>query len=503
MAKFGGANSMEDGDLMITLADRLRNHKRNILAALRGQGSDDASLITRAIDAIEAGTAASADLGGIASGMLPMTNAVRVVASNQAKSLLFKYVDNLTALASRMDGESLTLNEVIGLARELGIPRQTAVYAAEAGLLRAGVMEELVAATGITARSDARTFSLNDLSRTMSEARARSRNVPNDNEFVRALGETQSVRDQVVPAVNNFIMYFTGELSPELRGTMRFTGTNPLVDMLFQMLSYPLAAYQALVKNGVHARGPLMTTGILMSLVALEANNRHLQNILDVDKDEDARKKSMEWFTTPMTTQKLVETLATQGTASPLFGIHSSYLRDLVGNPMLKAVGSDAKNFPARPFASPAVSTLQRGYGALSRSLGHATGEDPAGKKALTSYEKLGELAWNATPLNALPIEMGMNAYKAATNEYKSAALAVTEGSKRIMPGATLPNMVDFSHFKWMSADEQPSGFDQVQLPKQEGQDRFSNSPAPVEAKKLVPKSGPTSPSSGLVDRLK
>lgn len=502
MAKFGGANSMEDGDLMITLVDRLRNHKRNILSAWKGQGSDD-SIISRAVDVIEAGTAASADLGGIASGMLPMTNAVRVVASNQAKSLLFKYVDNLTALASRMDGESLTLNEVIGLARELGIPRQTAVYAAEAGLLRAGVMEELVAATGITARSDARAFSLNDLSRTMSESRARSRNVPNDNEFVRALGETQSTRDQVVPAVNNFIMYFTGELSPELRGTMRFTGTNPLVDMMFQMLSYPLAAYQALVKNGVHARGPLMTTGLLMSLVALEANNRHLQNVLDVDKDEDARKKSMEWFTTPMTTQKIVETLATQGTASPLFGIHSSYLRDLVGNPMLKAVGSDAKNFPARPFASPAISTLQRGYGAASRALGHATGDDPGSKRAGTSYEKLRDLAWEATPLNALPVEMGMNAYKAATNSYKSAALAVTEGSKRIMPGATLPNMVDFSHFKWMSADEQPSGFDQVQLPKEEAQDRFSNSPAPVEAQKLVPKSGPTSPSSGLVDRLK
>ena len=237
-----------------------------------------------------------------------------------------------------------------------------------------------------------------------------------------------------------------------------------------------------------------------MSLVALEANNRHLQNVLDPNKDEDARKKSMEWFTTPMTTQKVVETMATQGLASPLFGAVSPYLRDLVGNPMLKAVGSDVKNFPGRPFASPAIGTGQRLYNSLSRSWGHVTSDDPTSDRAMTSYEKLFKLAKDSlTPLNALPIELGMNAYSAATNNYKAASLAVTEGSKRLMPGSVPPSMGDFSYFKWMAADEQPSGFDQIDLPPSNSMPESTPAPQPRASAPAAPAA---QPSEGLADLL-
>jgi len=263
---------------------------------------------------------------------------------------------------------------------------------------------------------------------------------------------------EILPSLNQFLMYFTNELSPELRGTMRFQGMNPWTDLLFQMLSYPMAAYQALVGNGITARGPLMTAGVLTSLVAMEYFNRNAQRVL-FGKEEEDRQKALEKLTRMPTEEDVVEMLAMYGTGSPIFGAFGSYVRDLVGNPIMRAYGASERSFPATPFRSPAIGMAQKLYGQVSRgvgSMGTAYREGDASKMG-TAAGNLLETAIDLSPLNALPLGQTVRAAKNLVNVgdlWKATHVGLTVGSAKNAKGFSYPPMEDASYMKWFDADE-------------------------------------------------
>ena len=464
MAKFGaGGDAMEDGEILVTLKDRVMTHLGNINSARLGEGHSDPSFTTKLIDMTEAFTGGSADLTGLLSGMMPVTNAVRQVASNQGKATLLKHADKLIALASRMEGQEVTLKQIQGMAREMGIPRGLSTYAAESGLLRPGVMDEIMSVSGLSTSSPGRDLDLNKITEALEARRdgALGRVVSQD--FSSVVADGQRLRDSVVPSLNQYLMFVTNELSPELRGTMRFQGMSPLTDLMFQMLSYPMAAYQALAANGVRARGPLMTAGILSGLTAFEFMNRNLQRALFSD-DEEMRAQALENLTTLPDQQTVLEVLAMYGTSSPLFGAAGSYVSDIAGSSILRALGSDERKFPHKPFSSPAVSMIGRGYGALSRAVANtadyaATGE--GGDRTVTSLGKLGKFAMEAfTPLNALPGQLALAPFGEGV---KATAVGMQAGSGRNVPELSYPGISEKGLIDWMGSDQQPSDWTQVE----------------------------------------
>ncbi len=506
MAKFGaGGDLMEDGEILVTLGDRLKMHKENIKAGFSGEGHSDPSFGTKLINGIEAFTGSAADLTGMMSGMMPVTNAVRTVAANQGKATLLKHSDKLIALAARMDGQELTLSQVQGMAREMGIPQGLVTYAAESGLLRPGVMNEVMSVSGLSTSSPGRDLDLNKITEALEARRDGAMGKAVSQDFSEVVADGQRLRDSVVPSLNQYLMFITQELSPELRGTMRFQGMSPLGDMMFQMLSYPMAAYQALAANGVRARGPMMTAGILSGLVAFEYMNRNLQRAMLSD-DEELRAQSMKNLTTMPDQQTVMEVLAMYGTSSPLFGAAGSYVSDIAGSAMLRALESDERKFPHRPFSSPALSMVQRGYGTLSRTTANAldyavTGE--GGDRTATSLGKLGKFAAEAfTPANALPVQLALAPFGEGV---KATAVGMQAGSGRNVPELSYPGISEKGLIDWMGSDQQPSDWTQVE-PLKGPETSTAPQPAPEgnrpPARVPTPES-PGLPGSGLADKLK
>ena len=381
------------------------------------------------------------------------------------------------------------------------------VYAAESGLLSPGVMDSLFRLTGLDAASPGRALDLNKLA----DVVAGNRSVQRDGSAVIAgldeMTEAQlRAEERLVPSIQQFLRFFLHEMSPEMKGTMRFQGTNPLSDLMFQMLSYPMAAYQALVGNGIHARGPLMVSGILTTLVGLEYFNRNAQRVL-FGKDEEDRKLAMDKLTRIPTQDDVIEMLAVYGTSSPLFGAFGNYVRDLVGNPILRATGHPDRNFPATPFRSPAIGMAQKAYGTLSRSAGQVgTGmrkDDYSGLGKAGSA--LGELALDISPFNALPLgtsaKAGMNVY----DLYKSASVASTAGSARNIPHMANNQIVDAVPLRSFGADNPPQGLSEVRYPQQQMPTEFpgmAQPSQPQQAQDSAPET-PDSASAGLADSLK
>tara|TARA_B100001093_G_scaffold180382_1_gene172995 strand:+ start:2826 stop:13295 length:10470 start_codon:yes stop_codon:yes gene_type:complete len=513
MAKFGaGGDAMEDGELMTSVAERLKTHVNNVRSGLAQEGHSDPSWLKRLADGVEAFTGATADLTGLASGMLPVTNAVRTVAANQAKATLLKHSDKLIVLSKEISGRELTLKQIQGIARELGIPQTLVTYAAESGLLRPGIMEELMSASGLNTRSAGRELDLNELGESLAGRSSDANSGVVSLEFSDIARNRMKVQDSILPSLNQYIMFVTQEMSPELRGTMRFQGMNPLVDMLFQMLSYPMAAYQALVGNGVRARGPMMTAGILTSLTAFEYINRNAQAVL-FKEDEDRRKQAMENLTTMPDMNKVIEVLATYGFSSPLFGSVGPYMRDIVGNTVLRAMQSSERNFPVRPFSSPAVAMVQKTYGRLSRfagNIGSYVGGGPGAEKRLGSaFSDVAETVGEILPFNALPFQLSKAPFREGM---KATSVAMTAGSGRNIPYLSHPTLEDLGYIKWMGSAQQPHGWSEVDYPD----DRLIPNPPPVEEEPVEKKqeskappllqrpepSAPRSPSEGLADRL-
>ena len=513
LSRFGaGGEGLEDSKLLFTLKDRISAHLENI----RGAGSADSAdpnFLKSLINYIEAASGAAADMTGTMSFMHPVTNAVREIGANQAKATLFKHSGALVQLAKRVGAAGeITTDGIVGIARELGIPKGLAVYASESGLLRrdGALIKRLMKLAELTPESPGRSLDMNNLRFLIDSERTNLTETAMGGLLETAGSRQADIDADILPSLNQFIMYFTNELSPELRGTMRFQGMNPLTDLLFQMLSYPMAAYQALVGNGVTARGPLMVAGVLTTLTAMEYFNRNAQRVL-FGKDEELRQQSLEKLTRIPTEEDIVEVLSMYGTSSPLFGAVGTYVKDLVGNPIMRAYGASERAFPATPFRSPAIGMLQKAYGQVSRGLGsvgtaYRTG-DPA--KMETAAGNIAGTLYDLSPLNALPLGQAGTAIKNVTNVgdlWKAAHVGMTAGTRAATPEFVYPPLEAAPSMRWFDADESPRSLQDVKMPEIPSIPTDTSS-IPRAAGRQTPQpaaqpSQDKGPSSGLADLL-
>ena len=412
LSRFGaGGEGLEGSQLMFGLRERAQAHWDN----LKGSMDDsivDPSFTAKLLNATEAGTGALADMTGALSFMHPVTLAVREVASNQAKATLLKQVPGLTELAKWMAAagdKGVTQKSLIGKARELKVPQSVAIYASNSGLLKndGALLEALMAVTDLTPESAGRDLNLNQLSDLM-DARRMTQTDSSNAMSIATDGLAQAkAEEDLLPALNQYILSVLGEFSPELRGSMKYQGGNPLMDLLFQMTSYPMAAYQALVANGVTARGPLATAGLMTVLTGLEYANRNLKTALNGDRKEEDRQAAIDRLTRVPTMDDVMEVIATQGTASPFFGQMGNYVRDLIGNPLLRATGHEARNFPASPFGGPAIGMAKRMYGNASKAAGSVgTGvREGDTEKMEESWSGVADTLYDISPANAMAFQ--------------------------------------------------------------------------------------------------
>ena len=234
--------------------------------------------------------------------------------------------------------------------------------------------------------------------------------------FDEAAADANAAEDKVLPAVNQFMMYFIGEASPELRGGMRVQGNNPLSDLMFSMLTYPMAAYQHIFSNGLAAQGPAKIAGIASGLMVLEYMNRNLQRAMNA-KDEAEREEAIRSLTKPKMTD-LIDVVGQYGTSSPLFGMLGPYAKDLIGNPLSQAAYNLAdveqkereKFWRAQPFQSPAMAMASKFVGTTGRfaeaAAKRATSSDDRTRKSFnTAAGNAAKLAVEVSPLNNLVID--------------------------------------------------------------------------------------------------
>ncbi|MCP4730103.1 MAG: hypothetical protein GY872_08505 [Roseibacillus sp.] len=530
MSRFGAdsAGGMDQMGILFTGAERVRGHGSNIAGGFKGRNrGPDAGFGQKLLDGVEAFTGATADLTGMLSFMHPVTNAIREVSSNQAKGTLLKHSQKLIQLSELMRNKDVTDTELIGMARQLGIPQTLAVYAAESGLLRPGMMERMIRLTGATSTTPGRELNLSKLTEILDGQRAARREGAADPRFF-AEGDAlaEKTDDEMVTSLNQFIAFFTNEMSPELRGTMKFSGENPLKDLLFQMLSYPIAAHQALVQNGMTARGPAMTAGILSSLVALEYLNRNLQTILH-GKDEEAREEAMARLSRIPTQEDIVGALAMYGTSSPMFGAVGNYMRDLVGNPALRMYGHPDRNFPANPYSGPAISMMKRAYGTVSKAAGNIgtaarTGDGEGFRGAVG---ELGGLAMDISPLNAMAGGTGLKSVTNGANflfggssygeGLKQAVVTAQTAGTHQTPGLVNPSVADAMAISFSPHnDDSPGSLGEIRqigelpaMPQAQPQAQPGPaSPAPAAPAPAEEKPAPEisrKPGTGLADLLK
>ena len=446
-------------ELMYTAADRARYHLRGFV------GQEDSVSIAKRIEQV---TGAAADMTGILGFMQPITDATRQLGANLGKESFLRHYDGLLKLAKAIgeSSEGFDKNQLIGKARELGVPRNIALYAGNAGLLKSNgaVIEALgrYMPEGTVFGKEAspgRTIDLNAIQAKVDEAAQARRNNPLGREFA-SDADVAGFEAEAVPSLQEFIRRFTDEYSPELRGAQRLSGENPITDMLMSLLTYPMAAYQALVSNGVAARGSLMTAGILVSLTAFEFMNRNLKQALLSD-EEEVRNEAIENLTTPPDLQKVMETIALYGTASPLFGAIGPYLRTYVGVPLLDVIGSDEKVFRHTPFNSPVFGTAKRVSGAVGQAASAIT-NNVAGdgtQDLMAPLAKLGTLGLNGfTPLNT-PVPQFISQVmqgEPLSEKLSYAAYLQQQGQGILHPAYSHPALEDKSYFQPFTAASSP-----------------------------------------------
>ena len=504
-------------EMMINAGERLKYHAKQVTGSVQG----NEEWATKIANLAETSTAAAADITGMGSFMTPLTKGIRAVARNQAQETILRHHDGLVALAKRVAAAPegrMTTEQIQGAARELGVPRRVAIYAAQSGLLSKngelleGLMRYLPAGTKTGKQCSAgRVINFNDIQRQVSETgQARKASVLGE-EFDAAGKEAQSVDEAILPALNQYFLFTIGEYSPELRGAMKISGAHPLMDLMYQLLTYPMAAYQALAANGITARGTTMTAGILTGLMGLEYFNRNAQRSMFA-KDEETRQESRDKLGRLMTAQPslddVVEVIALYGTSSPLFGAFGSYARDLVGAPVLRATGHSERPFAKQPFVSPAMSTAGRVVGQGMRFLGGiGTGirEGDFSQMRTAGSKLLSTGIDGLTPANGvIPATISQMMFDAPlADKLATLDIAREAGSEKFHPAYTYPVMEDNSYLKAYNVANSPQSLGMVtpataaQTAKQAVQTLPSEPvPAPGQLTSAVP-------SSGLADLLK
>ncbi|MCP4742231.1 MAG: hypothetical protein GY871_08410 [Actinomycetales bacterium] len=396
-------------DAARSLIDRARKHYAEI------KGGPE----TRLLDRIETGTAAMADLSGIASFMAPVTNAVRNMASNQGKAAMLKHLPRLIQLAEKL-GEEFTTKEAITAARKLGIPRDLVVYMAHAGLLtrKGKVLRALINHIPEEAArrgAPGRLVDMNEIQKSIDASRQSRREAGLGVGFDAEGKAAQDIEDEVLPALNQFLQFFIGERSPELRGAFRVQGKNPLADLMFSLVTYPMAAYSQLMANGVTAKGVGRLGALTFGLMIMEYINRNSQRAM-FSQDPDERDEAIRSLTNPKYTD-MIDVVAQYGTSSPLFGQLGSYVKDIAGAPLARMAydgldvdaGEREKFWRAQPFSSPAISMTGKFMGTVSglasAGAGAVFGDDRAKKQFRKKAGDAAELAVDISPFNNLAFE--------------------------------------------------------------------------------------------------
>ena len=495
-------------ELMFNAGDRVRYHAAQVI------GRDPALTMGKRLENF---TGAMADATGMFSFMQDMTDSVRKISQNQAKEILLKNFDGLRMLARAM-GESpdgLATKQIKALARKNGVPPRIAVYAAQSGLLsRNGDILNTFAkyvpeGTVFGKKASAgRTIDLNEMQLKMQGSQDARKSGVLGAEFDEGAALASSLETQTIPAVQEFMRRFVDEFSPELRGAQRVSGENPLTDLLMSLLTYPMAAYQALVQNGVVARGAVMTAGILVSLMGLEFANRNLQRVMfakDEETQAEAADNLMRLASGDIDQNDILEVIALYGTTSPLFGAVGSYMRDLVGVPLLNVIGSDERVFRTDPFSSPAIGTIKRTYGAASSALAGIADPNKDASKPLARLLSIGLDGF--TPINTpVPSLIGEAMFDQPLSEQMAAlATGQAHGSGALHPAYSHPALQDKSFFQGFTADTSPQDPSKMIVPS--FSEMFSNvepaapaaptpAPAPAPAPQAPAQGGPLGPGS-------
>jgi hypothetical protein len=398
-------------ELTYNFIEKMKRHWSEV------RGGPETTLLNR----IESGTGAVADLTGIFSFMNPVTNAVRKIASNNAKGILLKHYPALVQLAETLgklhEGGRFTTKEAVAAGRNLGLPRDLVVYMAHSGMLaRDGAilrrLAEHLPAEAFEKNAAGRVVDMNNLQRAIDNARQSRRESGLGVAYDEAAKAAQDIDDEVLPALNQYLMYFIQESSPELRGAFRVQGKNPLTDLMFSLVTYPMAAYQALFANGAMAKGSARVAALAVGLSALEYMNRNVQRALH-SNDEDERREAIRSLTDPKMTD-MIDVIAQYGTSSPLFGQIGPYVKDIAGTPMAN-IAYDAFGVPsnerekfwkAQPFSSPAIGMAQRLVGTTASAI-------DAGSKAVFGDQRQKERAMRSTGNLA---KLGVEAFTPANN---------------------------------------------------------------------------------------
>ena len=84
-----------------------------------------------------------------------------------------------------------------------------------------------------------------------------------------------------------------------------------------------------------------------------------------------------------------------------------NYVRDLIGNPLLRATGHEARNFPASPFGGPAIGMAKRMYGNASKAAGSVgTGvREGDTEKMEESWSGVADTLYDISPANAMAFQ--------------------------------------------------------------------------------------------------
>ena len=529
LSKFGLAEDAEAGNAAIhSVKGRVAAHGRRILAG-GGDVTEDDRFLGGLTARVEATTAAAADLTGVASGMSQVISLVKSMAISIGQNVLVRHGDGLIRMGDAMAKikDPLTRKQLIDLGRTHKVPKQAVILAAEAGLLSDGAstLKIMKHELGINyGRGGSRGRDL-DLQELQDAINARRENRTYSEAGGMGLDELQArqaeIDDKAVGQVQNFLLLFAQQGSPELKGSMKFTAGDPLRSFLFAMTSYPMAAYQHLVANGVATKSGAAAYGTLSALVVLEYNNRLLQQML-YGKDEETKKKALDKlqrvYSGDIETEDIVEVLAMYGTMSPAFGAWGKYSKDLIGLPIATAAGVDTSgHFRANPFLGPVGGTISNMYGKAISPLTKMQSDSTA--KRERSLSNFISTAIDAgTPLNNATFQtLSSNLTgKRIGDLIGEIAVKGDMAGRAGSPGGSAPNFARGRGSRWYSQRRQPDSlsdtpnFNQVVdtfLPKipppvePQQATQPPASPNPLTAEDLV-RSGKGSASSSLADML-
>jgi hypothetical protein len=355
--------------------------------------------------------------------------------------------------------------------------------------------------------------------------------------------DAKAVRDQAaaLETLQEYLLGYGRTASPEAKGSQTIGRGDPLQQFLFSMLSYPVAAYQELVVNGVKTNGLAATAGALSLLAAFEFNARMIRTMMNGTEEErdEAKELYMKALTGDLSSREYMHMLANYGTMSPAFGHFGGWMGEALNlgtevlAPQEPGTSEAFKNrFPKTPFASPVIGTTQSMVGSFLRGaqeVAEIVGgkEESTVNKQIQRTKRLQKMVAEGidafTPFNSGLIQLGS---QITTGEKLGDAIATTiitgkEGFRYNAPGATMPGQYDARRMRMYNQVEQYENPMQAPdyMSRLQGQfNAAQNRPAPwqSEAEKkqaeagvqtpAAPASTPqvsTSPSSGLADLLR